>query len=264
MNFIPITGDISLSPVTIRGPTAIQSSQQPWVELSCSFSFEAMEHKQLDLKWYFDEQEEPFLQWIPSSGRKPQMIGSTFRGRLITQHEVSNSSSSYKTEQVIRVMRPNIHLSGVYTCKVSTFTQEDATSHQLVIFEPGAGPFLTYSELHTGHLNLSCSVSQVFPEPQLHLSWHSESSLSESSEVSTITVRRGLMYDITVISLLPPTLAHETVFSCSMSIPNTQFSLKRKTMYSPVIRDLARISQVSGGSKINYEVLVLMSVSMIM
>ena len=230
----------------IRGPSAIQSGHQQWVELTCSFAFQVKEYKQLDLKWYFAGQEEPFLQWVPSSGRKPQTISSMFRGRLTVHHVLSNSSFlGYKTEQTIRVTRPNVHLSGIYACKVATFTQEDTTSHQLVIFEPGAGPFLSYSVLNNGKLNLSCSVSQVFPEPELVLSSHSEPYSSESNEVSTFTVRRGLMYDITVTSLLPSTLAHQTVFSCSMNIPNTQFSLNRKTMYSPVIKDLARISQIS-------------------
>ena len=259
--YISISGDIGLSPVTIRGPSAIQSGQQLWIELACSFSFYVDEYNQLDLKWYFAEQEEPFLQWVPSSGRTPQTIGSTFRGRLVAQHIVSNVSHGYMTKQVIRVMRPNIHLSGSYTCKVATFTQEDATSHQLVIFEPGAGPFLSYSMLDSGQLNLSCSVNQVFPEPELHLSWHSEPHSSESGEMSTITVRRGLMYDITVISLLPPMLAHETVFGCFMSIPKTQFSLNRKTMYSPVIRDMARVSQISMGIKMQMKMLRLVLIS---
>ena len=187
-----------------------------------------------------------------------------FRGRLIAQHVLSNSSDGFRTEQIIRVMRPNIHLSGSYTCKVATFTQEETAIHHLVIFEPGAGPFLSYSVIETGQLNLSCSVSQVFPEPQLHLSWHSEPHSSESSEVSTVTVRRGLMFDITVISLLPATLAHQTVFSCSSIIPNTQFSLNRKTMYSPVIRDMARVSKVSLAVESNLQMLQIAVITLLM
>lgn len=46
-------------------------------------------------------------------------------------------------------------------------------------------------------------------------------------EVTKTTVRRGLEYDVTVHRLLPPTdLPPETVFSCSMEIPSTQFSLR--------------------------------------
>ena len=81
------------------------------MDLVCSFQFQPAEYKQLDIKWYFDnevgsdisiifivminminmiliiiniiminiDQEEPFLQWVPSAGREPQTIGARFR-----------------------------------------------------------------------------------------------------------------------------------------------------------------------------------------
>ena len=55
----------------MRGPSAIQSGLQQSVELACYFTFHVKEYKQLDLKWYCAGQEKPFLQWVPSSRRKP-------------------------------------------------------------------------------------------------------------------------------------------------------------------------------------------------
>ena len=40
----------------------------------------------------------------------------------------------FKTEQVIRVLRPTIHTSGDYTCRVATFMMEQAATHTLIIF----------------------------------------------------------------------------------------------------------------------------------
>ena len=55
---------------------------------------------------------------------------------------------------------------------------------------------------------------------------------SRQSDVTTTTVRRGLMYDVTVnTSLATALLSLQTVFSCTMLIPGTQFSLKEDTMY---------------------------------
>ena len=55
---------------------------------------------------------------------------------------------------------------------------------------------------------------------------------SRQSDVTTTTVRRGLMYDVTVnTSLSTALLSLQTVFSCTMLIPGTQFSLKEDTMY---------------------------------
>ena len=112
--------------------------------------------------------------------------------------------------------------------------------------DPGAGPFLSYSSL-PDHLNLSCSASQVFPEPELSLTWYSEPYYDHHTvDMTTTTVRRGLLYDVSVTTMLSSSLSHQTVFSCSLEIPGTQFSLNKKTMYSPVNKDIARASQVSG------------------
>ena len=67
--------------------------------------------------------------------------------------------------------------------------------------------------------------------------------------MTTTTVHRGITYDVTVSGVLPlSSLSLETMFSCSMEIPGTQFSLKKKTMY--MHRTLGvKDSQVAGGSK---------------
>lgn len=51
-----------------------------------------------------------------------------------TRHVLTNTSSGYRTEQVIRVDKPSLVTSGAYTCKVATFTSEIIASHSLLIF----------------------------------------------------------------------------------------------------------------------------------
>ena len=107
----------------------------------------------------FCGQEEPFLQWVPSAGRQPQTIGPRFRyraqisyshvsrvilrSRVDTRHVLTNTSTGYRTEQVIRVDKPSLVTSGTYTCKAATFTSEMIASHSLLIF----GELLRYVEL---------------------------------------------------------------------------------------------------------------------
>ena len=76
------------------------------------------------------------------------------------------------------------------------------------------------------------------------LQW-SETGSSVSGDSSTTTVRRGMMYDVSVHTRLAATLPHQTVFSCHMEIPGTQFSLVKKTMYNGDT-DVARARRVSG------------------
>ena len=68
-------------------------------------------------------------------------------------------------------------------------------------------------------------------------------------ETTTTTVHRGITYDVTVNGVITlSSLSLGTVFSCSMEIPGTQFSLKKDTMYMPnTIRMTDR--QVAGGSR---------------
>ena len=70
----------------------VESGTHPWVEITCSFYFNSSEYNQLDMKWYYNNQEEPFLQWVPSSGRQPQTIGQRFKGRIETRHSLSNDT----------------------------------------------------------------------------------------------------------------------------------------------------------------------------
>ena len=45
-----------------------------------------------------------------------------------------NQSGSVLVRQTLRVARPAVHLSGRYTCKVSTFYLEQRSDLQLIIF----------------------------------------------------------------------------------------------------------------------------------
>merc|ERR1719195_2572198 len=119
------TGSRGISDVLITGPSVLENGRQQWVDLACSFTFSSPEYKQLDIKWYFDNEEEPFLQWVPSAGRQPQTIGPRFRSRVDTEHLLSNTSRGLVTSQVLRVDQPSILTSGLYHCKVATFTTEE-------------------------------------------------------------------------------------------------------------------------------------------
>ena len=56
------------------------------------------------------------------------------RSRVKTEQLVSNSSRGLVVRQVVRVDQPSILTSGFYHCKVATFTTEEITTHNLLIF----------------------------------------------------------------------------------------------------------------------------------
>ena len=40
----------------ISGPHVLENGRQQYVDLTCSFQFKPEEYKQLDIKWYFDNE----------------------------------------------------------------------------------------------------------------------------------------------------------------------------------------------------------------
>ena len=62
------------------------------------------------------------------------LTNSMTRSRVKTEQLVNNSSRGLVVRQVVRVDQPSILTSGTYHCKVATFTTEEITTHNLLIF----------------------------------------------------------------------------------------------------------------------------------
>lgn len=89
----------------------------------------------MDLKWYFNDEVTPFLQWIPGGGRRPQLIGST---HLLANHLDLDFKLDHETEhkayRAIRIIDPKVAMAGNYRCKVSTFEDEGFVEQKLTIY----------------------------------------------------------------------------------------------------------------------------------
>ena len=55
----------------------MEIGRQKEVVLPCDYDIGDSEIGQLDLKWYFNNEITPFLQWVPGGGRRPQLIEPT-------------------------------------------------------------------------------------------------------------------------------------------------------------------------------------------
>ena len=49
----------------MRVPPVIQSGSVDHVILDCNYDVTYMEGKQLDIKWFFGDDHQPFYQWLP-------------------------------------------------------------------------------------------------------------------------------------------------------------------------------------------------------
>ena len=117
----------------MRVPSVVESGKKNYVILDCDYDISSeSEGAQVDVKWFFRNDPEPFFQWLP--GRAPQAKGHLFsNGRLGLTYEV-DGGNRYQKHRALKIMRPTTELSGTYRCKVSSFLDEDFMQKEMIIY----------------------------------------------------------------------------------------------------------------------------------
>ena len=115
----------------MRVPSVIESGKEPYVILDCDYDLSEREGRQVDVKWFFRDDPQPFFQWLP--GRPPQAIGELFRNRIDLTYEVAGGDR-WRKHRAIKILRPTTELSGKYLCKVSSFVDEDFMRKEMTVF----------------------------------------------------------------------------------------------------------------------------------
>ena len=62
------------------------------------------------------------------------MIGELFARHLDLDYAVSDTRDRFKRHRALLLRRPTLDLSGSYTCKVSTFTDEEVKRKSMTIY----------------------------------------------------------------------------------------------------------------------------------
>ena len=62
------------------------------------------------------------------------VIGERFRNHVDLDHVVQHVSDSHKKHRALLLKRPTTELSGLYTCKVSTFVSEDVRRKKMTVY----------------------------------------------------------------------------------------------------------------------------------
>ena len=106
------------------------------VELVCSFLHTEAEFQQIDLKWFKDTDEQPFLQWVPSYGKEPQVLrmGDHLMIGMTVGHRSMNTTKGYRIDQKVVLYSNRTEISGNYSCKVATFFDEVIRTLTLTFF----------------------------------------------------------------------------------------------------------------------------------
>ena len=103
------------------------------VILDCDYDLEGTSKKDLVVKWFLDHYNPytPVYQWI--FGRSPQIDKEAPIAKYIDlQYRASNDA--HTMFRAMRLVRPNIDLSGNYTCKISTIEEEAVHEGSMVVY----------------------------------------------------------------------------------------------------------------------------------
>ena len=197
------------------------------VVLDCNYKFEESEASELEVKWYFNEDPSPFLQWI--AGRKdsvPQVIGSIFEDKIDLSYTVS--TDQYTRHRAIMIHKPSIEMAGTYHCKVDTLTSEVVAEANMLVYSPIQETQFSQKRLPGSRVNVSCKVTGVFPLPTAKLTWGAFELFEDHTEVT----HHDDSYEVIIHKVLEhEELPAETVFGCEVSIPGTEYYVREEAIY---------------------------------
>ena len=131
LNFWSFLGIVGVEIRQMRVPSVLESGSRPYVILDCDYDLSESEGTQVDVKWFFGSNPQPFYQWLP--GRPPQTIGELFKNRIDLRYEVPGSGR-FRKHRALKIWNPTTELSGTYRCKVSSFVDEDFMQKTMVIY----------------------------------------------------------------------------------------------------------------------------------
>ncbi|XP_040569697.2 uncharacterized protein [Lepeophtheirus salmonis] len=176
--FIILSGRMStgVKITELKVPSTFSVDESDEVILDCIYEVEESLYSQLDIKWYFNDRPVPIYMWIP--GYKPQTRGGVpFAMSLVSgaSHLDGKEIHKYNEHRAIKIIHPDERHSGEYTCKVSTFVDEDSSSASMIVYGLPERQYLNASidEIDSYYLDVECQFLRVFPKPIISLEWAS-------------------------------------------------------------------------------------------
>ncbi|KAK9877507.1 hypothetical protein WA026_018616 [Henosepilachna vigintioctopunctata] len=208
---------------------AVKNNSGEEVILDCDYSLRP-DDDDLAVKWYLNE--EVVYQWIPP--RKPQSLGR-LKDKIDLSFMATNDPKS--VYRAMKITNPTSEIAGEYKCFVSTFTDEDFSSKQMIVFEPEKT--LSIEQKSDGNsINFTCFATEVYPIPKLILfkdkkdDFHNRNPLKimQWDTIRTSSGRFSVHITATAAfkSIAPGSLIH-----CELRISGTAYVKRKTLLYYP-------------------------------
>lgn len=225
-----VTGCRGLHIIELEVPAVIQNGSQSSVLLDCKYHYERYEEDGLVVKWFWNHEPEAVYQWIP--GKRPEAMG-VLKGRV--NLDFPASKDKYSQHRALEILHPTTELTGDFTCRVSSFHDEEYASKRMIVYAPATSMNVSYHKPTPDTVNITCDAHGIYPQPRLLLFRGTNARTRKSiGEAKVETVEGEVGYSVFLEALLQDrSLRQETVFECVLSIPDTEYQVRRKIIYFP-------------------------------
>ena len=92
----------------------------------CDYNVSMSKMAELDIKWYLGSSPSPFMVFLPYLQKKPQVVDTRFRDKIVLCEGLVGSG--------FMMVNATTDMSGVYTCKVSTNTEERIMRKRVTVY----------------------------------------------------------------------------------------------------------------------------------
>lgn len=124
--FLQFTGESHLKINKLEGPNSIEIGSKDDLVLDCIYEVENEDG--LEIKWFYDDQQ--IYQWIPRLSN-PRGLGKLSSHIDLKYKATDKEDDMYRA---LRIKNLTLDLSGNYTCKVSSYYNEQTKTRKLIIY----------------------------------------------------------------------------------------------------------------------------------
>ncbi|XP_045447568.1 uncharacterized protein LOC123655864 [Melitaea cinxia] len=207
-------------------PSLVENGTE-FVILDCQYNIPTVAPLGLVVKWFFNGTSGLVYQWIPPL--KPQVIG-LLKGKVDLNFKISEEP--LQAYRAIKILKPSTDLSGMYTCVVSTFLEEDRQTRCMLIYSSGKNFQFTQEKKYVFLVTLICGAEDLYPKPEIIISARGKPLTPAVSEIK--------MNSWGLYSLITKVVVHDDdvfepyeEYTCTLRLPLANYTANRTTVYYP-------------------------------
>ncbi|XP_003427017.1 uncharacterized protein LOC100679306 isoform X2 [Nasonia vitripennis] len=207
-------------------PTSVRVGEE-YVILDCDYDLENTSPMGLVVKWYLNGYYLVY-QWIYD---KVPGAPDPISKYIDLQYKASNDPNTMY--RAMKLMRPDIDLTGNYTCQISTFQDEVSTTRPMTVYSTGQeNEFKLRSKKTNDGVEVTCGAVGLYPKPTLDITVEGFPDMQSSRPIITETPDGHYNID-SYLALEDQDLPDSAVINCVLGIPSVNYNATKKLVHYP-------------------------------